>query len=213
MKKSGIKQFILLFIVFPSFVGGYSLFFGEIESNSKFSIAGNSEEVINEVLSNNLQNGRSDIVYKPIESTLNLSRISEISLIEQIFTIDTFNITLFIYNRTYDGINAVSISIYWNGTNVSSSMYEIGNGYYMISINPIFTAPGEPGITLETTIIKNGYEQLIYSSEIAVDPETVQKNGVPIPPPGAIPWSITAILLSTFLGIVSIVYYFKKRIN
>lgn len=77
MKKSGIKQFIFLFIILPSFVGGYSLFFTEIEANSKSNIAGNGEEAIDEILSNNHQNDRSDIVYKPIESTLNLSRISE----------------------------------------------------------------------------------------------------------------------------------------
>ena len=79
MKNSAIRHFIVLFIIFPSIVGGYSLFFGEIESNSKSSIAGNGveEEVINETLPNNLQNGRSGIVYKPIESTLNLSRIYE----------------------------------------------------------------------------------------------------------------------------------------
>ena len=75
MKKSGIKQFIFLFIILPSFVGGYSLFFTEIEATSNFSIA--SEEAINEISPNNHQNDRSDIVYKPIESTLNLSKISE----------------------------------------------------------------------------------------------------------------------------------------
>ena len=94
MKKSGIKQFILLFIVFPSFVGGYSLFFGEIESNSRSSIAGNGEEAINEILSNNLQNGRSDIVYKPIESTLNLSRISERVLDPLVNATDTIEYNL-----------------------------------------------------------------------------------------------------------------------
>jgi len=77
MKKSGIKHFIFLFIILPSFVGGYSLFFAEIEANSKSIIAGNGEEAINEVLSNSHQNDMSDIDYKPIESTLNLSRISE----------------------------------------------------------------------------------------------------------------------------------------
>ena len=79
MKNSAIRHFIVLFIIFPSIVGGYSLFFGEIESNSKSSIAGNGveEEVINEILSSDLQNDRSDIDYKPIESTLNLSRIYE----------------------------------------------------------------------------------------------------------------------------------------
>jgi len=75
MKKSGIKRFILLFIIFPSFIGGYSLFFNEIEANSNLSNA--SEEAINEILSNNLENSRSDIDYKPIESTLNFSRIGE----------------------------------------------------------------------------------------------------------------------------------------
>jgi len=75
MKKSGIKQFIFLFIILPSFVGGYSLFFTEIEATSNFSIA--SEEAINEISPNNHQNDRSDIVYKPIESFFNLSRISE----------------------------------------------------------------------------------------------------------------------------------------
>ncbi|MHA1478584.1 MAG: CARDB domain-containing protein [Promethearchaeota archaeon] len=71
MKKSGLKHFILIFILFPSFVGCYSLFFDNIEFKSNNA----GEGAINEILSNNLQNDRSDIVYTPIESIVNLSRI------------------------------------------------------------------------------------------------------------------------------------------
>ena len=80
MKKSSITSFILLFIVFPSFVGCYSLFLDKIEANSKSGITGNGEEASEVKFSSNPLNDRSDIVYRPIESTLNLSRIGERTL-------------------------------------------------------------------------------------------------------------------------------------
>jgi V8-like Glu-specific endopeptidase len=73
MKKLGIKHFILIFSLFPSFIGCYSLFFDKIE----FMSNNDGEEVINEIFSNIPQKDKSDIVYTPIESILNLSRIKE----------------------------------------------------------------------------------------------------------------------------------------
>jgi hypothetical protein len=141
-------------------------------------------------------------------------KILYLDIVEQIFTIDVFNITIFLYNETYDGIDADSLSIYWDGEDVSSNITLIGNGYYLLTIAPIFTLPGEPGISLEATIGKVGYDLLSFSSEIAVDPESVAKGGGPIVPPFAIPWSIFAILGSTFIGIVILLANnFKKRIK
>lgn len=171
--------------------------------------------------SNSLLNTESCILEYESNNNLFVNNICEpealkklfIDIIEQIFTLETFNITLFVYNGTYIGIDTISITVYWNGTDVSSSISNIGNGYYFLSIEPIFTEPGELGITLECILTKSNYEQLIYSTDIAVDPESVDKSGGPTPPPGAIPWSITAIMLSTFLGIICLMYYSKRRVK
>ena len=82
MKKTRIKHFVLLFIVFPSFVGYYSIYFsfGDIEGNSKSIIVSGGEELPISTLPNNPLNLRDDLVYKPIESTLNISTISKTAL-------------------------------------------------------------------------------------------------------------------------------------
>jgi len=79
MKNSAFNHFILLFIVIPSFIGGYALFIHNGDANSELSSYSDDEEENNEFLSNNPQvdKVKSDIVYKPIESSLNLSKFAD----------------------------------------------------------------------------------------------------------------------------------------
>ncbi|TFF98587.1 MAG: hypothetical protein EU547_01015 [Promethearchaeota archaeon] len=134
------------------------------------------------------------------------------TVIDQIFTTQIFNITFFIHNATYDGIDANSITILWNSTDMSTNVTSLGNGYYIISLNPIFVGPGESGIPIELTINTTGYEVLTYSSDIAVDPEAVTKEVETRPPTGAIPWSLSTILIVALFAVVgSVIYYSKKK--
>lgn len=133
------------------------------------------------------------------------------AIIDQIFTIDEFNITFFIYNATYDGVEGVSLTTYWNSTDVSANITELGNGYYMSSLDPIFVAPGESGILFEAMISKVGFETLSYSSEFSVDPESLQKDEMPSTPNGAVPWNTPVILISTFIAIISIIFYLHRK--
>ena len=98
MKNSAIKAFIVLFIIFPSFVGCYALFLGSIEARSDISYYNGGEEVDNELelLSNipQVDKDRSDIDYKPIESTLNLSRIVDRAHVPLDYATDTVEYNL-----------------------------------------------------------------------------------------------------------------------
>ncbi|MBY9013419.1 MAG: hypothetical protein KGD70_13675 [Candidatus Lokiarchaeota archaeon] len=68
----------MLFIIFPSFIGCFSLIVDNFESEPNF--VGIRKEVVNEISSKNPQNDRSEIIYKPIETTLNFSRNFERTL-------------------------------------------------------------------------------------------------------------------------------------
>ena len=98
MKNSAIKRFIVLFIIFPSFVGCNALFLGSIEAKSELDNYNDSLEEVNELefLSNNPQvdKDRSDIDYKPIESTLNLSRIADRAHVPLDYVTDTVEYNL-----------------------------------------------------------------------------------------------------------------------
>ncbi|MFO7798089.1 MAG: right-handed parallel beta-helix repeat-containing protein [Promethearchaeati archaeon] len=133
------------------------------------------------------------------------------TMTDQLFTVDEFTITFFISNATYHGVEEVSITAYWNGTDVSANITELGSGYYMISLDPIFIAPGESGIDFEASLSKNGFEELSYSSEFSIDPEALQKDETPSTPGGAIPWSTPAILTSTLIAIIGLLLFLRKK--
>lgn len=133
------------------------------------------------------------------------------TVIEQLFTKDVFNITIFLHNATYDGIEADSITVLWNSIDESGSVASLGNGYYLISLSPIFVNPGEPGISIELTFTAASYDPLFYASDMAVDPETVNKDGGPVAPPGTIPWSLSMILITALLAIFGLVIFYSKK--
>lgn len=98
-----------------------------------------------------------------------------IDILDQLFTKEVFNITFYVYNGTGQGIEGATILIWWDGTFVTSSIVEIGNGVYKVSLVPIFVSPGDEPKLLKITVSAIDYESIDYELELAVDPAAVEK--------------------------------------
>ncbi len=116
-------------------------------------------------------------VYKDVFITKRVLKLLSADIVEQSFTTDEFNITFLVYNETIFEIDFAMIQIWWDGTEVSSSIQNLGNGLYFISLDPITVMPGDNPILLNMTISANGYEDKYFETYIAVDPDTLQKAG------------------------------------
>jgi len=99
-----------------------------------------------------------------VPETLNLAIIS------QAFSTNEFNISFFIYNDTGQYVDSATIQMWWNGTDVSTDIINIGGGLYFISLEPITVAPGEDPILLNMTISAFGYEDKYFEAYLAVEP-------------------------------------------
>jgi parallel beta-helix repeat protein len=137
-----------------------------------------------------------------------------VEVFDQVFSTANFNITFYVYNGFNEGIDFASIQLWWDDTEVSSTVQNLGGGFYFVSLDPITVAPGEDPILLKMSIYADGYEDLYYETYIAVDPIVIQKydedNGVPITPT----WMILMIFLWTFgvpAGIIVLIIYLNKR--
>jgi len=98
-----------------------------------------------------------------------------IELLDQVFSYEEFNITLYVYNENDSGLNVDSIQMWWNGVEVSNDVQNLGNGYYFISLEPITLASGEVPILLNMTISANGYEDKYFETYIAVELPEIEK--------------------------------------
>ncbi len=94
-------------------------------------------------------------------------------IIEEIFTVDEFIITLKIIDGDGNNIEGATIQVWWDGDDVSTSMEEMGNGLYNITLDAILVGPDDPPILLNFSISSSGYENLYYELEISVDPIAV----------------------------------------
>jgi hypothetical protein len=124
--------------------------------------------------------------------TLNLE------IVDQSFSKENFNITLFLFNSTGSGIDFATFEIWWNGTDVSTGVQNLGSGYYFISLNPITVLPGEDPILLNLNFSAPGFEEGYFETSIAVDPNALQKGTGG--PTGEFPWMMMIIVLSISLG-------------
>ena len=61
--------------------------------------------------------------------------------------------------------------MWWNGSDVSSSVHNLGSGLYFVSLEPITVIPGEDPILLEMNISASRYEEKSFETYIAVDPD------------------------------------------
>ncbi|MFX1572998.1 MAG: nitrous oxide reductase family maturation protein NosD [Promethearchaeota archaeon] len=144
-----------------------------------------------------------------------------IELVEQIYTSEKFNISLLINDEFNSGISVDLIQMWWNGTDVSSDVKNLGEGNYFVSLDPITVTPGDAPILLNMTAKAEGFEEKYFETFLAVDPKTLEK-GTPQEPeepeepePSSSPSSIPGYNLYLFLVIISLVSVtiIKKKIK
>ena len=99
-----------------------------------------------------------------------------VEIIESSFSTEEFNLTFSVYNKTAHEIISATFQIWWDGTDVSSDIQNLGNGLYSISLTPITVAPGEEPILLKMVISASGYEDKHFETYLAVDPDTIEKG-------------------------------------
>ena len=109
-----------------------------------------------------------------------------ITIINSIYTTDWFNLTVEITNCSGDLETVDSFSGFWNGTAIPiADIADNFDGTFNITLEAIIVSPGDPGILLSLTATKSGYFPGELNTEIAVDPDAVDKApGDGVPPDG-----------------------------
>ncbi|MFX1495848.1 MAG: hypothetical protein ACFFBZ_16310, partial [Promethearchaeota archaeon] len=102
-----------------------------------------------------------------------------VEITESLFSENEFNLTFYITNATGYGIDPAMIQMWWDGTDVSTDIQNLGNGLYFVSLEPITIPPGEDPILLNITISALGYEDEYFETYIGVDPEVIFKGNTP----------------------------------
>jgi hypothetical protein len=133
--------------------------------------------------------------------------INEVSLvgvkiIAQSFSIENFNLTFSISNIFGDAIDNAEIDIWWNNTDVSNDIQNLGEGLYFISLTPITVAPGEDPIPLNMIISAQGYLDIYFETTFAIDPDTLDK--IPTKPVEKFPFLLILIIIFSSIAIVAI---------
>lgn len=125
------------------------------------------------VASNTDSNDVSIILYEPVNWF--------IDRVKQILTEDYFNFTFYMYNEDKNPIDFATFQIWWNGTEVSTDLHNLGAGYYDISLEPKTVLPQEDPIKLNMTIKAIGYDNIYFELLLAVQPfEIINKLNVNI---------------------------------
>jgi len=143
-----------------------------------------------------------------------ITKLLQVEITEHFYSLEHFNLTFFVCNEAEQGINSATIQIWWNGVDVSSSVINLGNGFYFVSLEPITVAPGEDPILLNMTISASGYEDKYLETYLAVDPDTLDKEAGK--PTEIFPLTIIIIIIISIVGGiviagVSIVLLRKKK--
>ncbi len=121
----------------------------------------------------------------------------QVEIIYQFYSLDHFNITLFVSDEYEKGLGTANIKMWWDGNNVSDDVRNLGDGYYFISLEPITIPPGEDPILLNMTISATGYKDEYFEAYITIDPDTLDKNLGKSPP--------DVLLLILIIAITSII--------
>ena len=112
-------------------------------------------------------------------------KLIHLDIVHHSYSSDEFEFIFFIYNETGNGIDFATIQMWWDGTDVSGSVLNLGGGTYIVSLEPITVSPTEDPILLNMTIYALGYDDKYYEAYFAVDPEVIDKtipdgpNGIP----------------------------------
>jgi len=133
-----------------------------------------------------------------------ISQLPEIyvEIVDKEYTAENFKIIFYLTNATGDPINNAAIQMWWNGTDVSSSIQNHGNGNYSVNLIPITILPGEDPILLNMSISAAGYEDNYFELYIAVEPD--------LPGNEIIPGYQLVLFYCVFLASIIIIYYKVK---
>ena len=93
-----------------------------------------------------------------------------VEIVDQIFSSSAYNFTFYVYNDTNYAMEFATIQIWWNGTDVSSDIINLGSGFYFISLEPITINLGESSILLNLTISASGYSDKYFETYLAIHP-------------------------------------------
>ena len=133
-----------------------------------------------------------------------------VEIFDQVFSTEDFNITFYVYNGINESIDFAVIQMWWNGTEVSTSIQNLGGGLYSVSLEPITVEPGEDPILLNMSVFATGYPDKYFEIYIAVDPDVIDKT-IPKKKEPIIP-GYSIILLIGLISVLSI-FIIKKRIK
>ena len=127
----------------------------------------------------------------------------KVEITDHFYSLEHFNLSLFVCDEIDLGIDVAIIQMWWNGTDVSTSVQNLGDGIYFISLDPITVAPGEDPILLKIVISASGYAEKNFETYIAVDPETLTKGEDTTP--DELPPIVITIAIGSTIGALAVV--------
>ena len=137
-------------------------------------------------------------------------RLIYLDIVHHSYSSDEFNFTFFIYNETGNDIDFATIQMWWDGTDVSGSVVNLGGGLYIVTLDPITVSPTEDPILLNMTISASGYDDKYHEAYFAVDPEVIDKT-IPDEPNG-FPGYILFYIFGIF-SILVVAILIRKKIK
>lgn len=155
-----------------------------------------------------------NIAYDTITITKEVTNPILVELVDLMCTEESFNFTFNIHNDHGIGLNSANIVIWWNGTDVSTSIQNLGDGIYFISLEPILVAPGEDPILLTMTVSELGYDETYFETTVSIDPDTVLKDqdGTPnLEFPFEIIIIISTVSGGALIGIITYIYIKRRK--
>ncbi|MFX0033878.1 MAG: FG-GAP repeat domain-containing protein [Candidatus Hodarchaeota archaeon] len=136
-----------------------------------------------------------------------------LNIINHAFSIDYFNLTFYLYDDFDQPIDFATFNILWNGTDVSNTIQELGNGLYFLPLEAITILFGEDPILLSMIISVSGFEDLNFETYIGVDPDSLLKGERETPEEFPLILIITISTLSAgvVIGVIGIYWLRKKK--
>jgi multiple sugar transport system substrate-binding protein len=121
------------------------------------------------------------------------------------YTSESFNFIFYLRDVKDDPIIDASIQAWWNGTDVSSSFLNLGNGNYSVNLTPITLGRGDAPILLNLTISAPGFNDRYYEKFVSVP-----TPGGPITP-RILGYELFILISMSLLSIVIIYIKLKKK--
>jgi len=151
------------------------------------------------------------ISVEPDSEPVPVPKLLYLDILSQIFSIEEFNITFFVFNESKHGIGSGTIQMWWNGSDVSSHIQNLGNGFYFVSLEPLTVKPGEEPIILEIAISTSEYEDFSFETYISVDPDTLIEDDII---PSEFPFFLIIIIITSIasgIGITGTILFLLRR--